>query len=476
MCYHLAIDIGASSGRHMLGRIDDGKIVLEEIYRFNNIQISRNGHDCWDMEMLFSNIVEGIKQCKVLNKIPDTIAIDTWGVDYVLLDENGSLVCDAVAYRDKRTQGIKEKLDEILPFEKIYERTGIQYQPYNTIYQLYAQKLENPDEIARAKHFLMIPEYFNYRLTGKIMNDYTNATTTSLINAESKQWDTKIIDSLGVSKGMFGKLHMPPRTVGKLTDEIADIVGFNSNILLCASHDTASAFIAVPAKNDTSVYISSGTWSLLGVENEKPFTDSNSRNANFTNEGGYEYRFRYLKNIMGLWMIQSIRREINGISYVNGKDNRQITTNNVSYADLEHEARKYSDFVSIIDVDREEFLSPNSMIQAIKDECKRTNQQIPQTTGQIMQCVYKSLAQRYAEAIKQLQSLTGKKYTHINIVGGGSKDTYLNELTEKATGLEVIAGPTEGTALGNLVLQFMSCSEFETLSQARKAIRESFNI
>ena len=476
MNYHLAIDIGASSGRHILGCIENGKIVLEEIYRFDNIQTLKDGHDTWDIDMLFSAIVEGIKQCKVINKIPTTIAIDTWGVDYVLLDDEGEPVCNAVAYRDSRTKVMKEELDKIIPFDKLYEKTGIQYQPYNTVYQLLAQKLSDPSEIDKATHFLMMPEYFNYLFTGVIMNEYTNASTTALLNAKDKDWDSDILDVIGVPRTIFGKLHMPKTTVGTLTDEIANEVGFNARVILCASHDTGSAFMAVPAKNDTSVYISSGTWSLIGVENTEPLTDKSSQDANFTNEGGYEYRYRYLKNIMGLWMIQSIRRELNGVAYVKGKTEVKTQTQNISYADLEREARKCADFPSVIDVNREEFLSPTSMIQAIKDECVRTNQQIPETTGEIMQCVYHSLAKRYAEAIKQLEKLTNKTYTHINIVGGGSKDVYLNELTARETGLCVITGPNEGTALGNLIVQFIADGELNDLQEARNVITDSFNI
>lgn len=475
MKYYLAIDIGASSGRHILGSIQNGKIVLEEIYRFDNIQVVKNGHDCWDIDMLFSSVKEGIKKCREAGKIPHSIAIDTWGVDYVLLDAQKSLIGNAVAYRDNRTKGMKEKLDKIMPFEELYKKTGIQYQPYNTIYQLLAQKEENPDEIKNAKHFLMIPEYLSFLLTGEIANEYTNASTTALINAKDKTWDIEILDAIGIPAGIFKTPSMPKTTLGYLKDEVANEVGFNAKVILCASHDTASAFMAVPAKNDTSVYISSGTWSLLGVENTEALTDRASMEANFTNEGGYDYRFRYLKNIMGLWMIQSVRRELNGISYVKGKSFKKTEKNNITFAELSAEARGCSDFPSIIDVDKEVFLAPDSMIEAIKSECMRTGQKVPQTTGEIMQCVYTSLSLRYKEAIEQLQSLTGKKYTHINIVGGGSQDTYLNELTAKKTGLEVITGPIEGTALGNLIAQFIADGRVDNLNDARELVRKSFD-
>ncbi len=474
--YHLAIDIGASSGRHILGHIEDGRIVLEEIYRFDNIQISKNGHDCWNLDMLFSEVVNGIKKSKELGKIPTTMGIDTWGVDYILVDGDGNLTCDAVSYRDSRTNGMKEKLEQCISFDKLYEKTGIQYQPFNTVYQILAHKAEHPEHFEKAKRFLMIPEYLNFKLTGKVVNEYTNATTTALVNAENKEWDKDILAAIGVDSSLFGKLNMPKTTVGTFTKEIQSAVGFDCKVILVATHDTASAFMAVPAENDTSVYISSGTWSLLGVENMVPITNKESQSANFTNEGGYDYRFRYLKNIMGLWMIQSIRRELNGISYVAGKNAVDKTDKKYGFEDLIKLAEECENFNSVVDIDSPVFLSPKSMIEAIKEECRRTQQPVPEKVGEIMQCVYKSLSKRYAETIKQLESLTGKKYTNINIVGGGCQDMYLNRMTANATGLKVIAGPIEGTALGNLVAQFIAEGKVKSLEAARSTIAKSFNI
>lgn len=476
MTYHLAIDIGASSGRHILGHLDNGKIVLEEIYRFDNIQLLKDGYDCWDTEMLFKSILEGIKKCSEIGKIPSTLAIDTWGVDYVLIDKDGKAICDAVAYRDKRTVGMKEKLDAVMPFEELYSKTGIQYQPYNTVYQLLAHRLARPDDFEKAERFLMMPEYFNYLLTGVMMNEYTNASTTAMLNAEDKDWDKDVLDAIGVPKRLFSSPMMPKTTVGNFTDAVKAEVGFDCRVILCASHDTGSAFMAVPAKDDTSVYISSGTWSLLGVENTKPLTGKDSMEANFTNEGGYEYRYRYLKNIMGLWMIQSIRRELNGVSYVKGKGSESKEKNNYGFAELSDMARKCEDFTSAVDVDKEIFLAPDSMIEAVKTECKNTNQPVPETIGEIMQCVYTSLSNKYAKSVKELEALTGIKYTAINIVGGGSQDKYLNERTAKSTGLKIYAGPIEGTAIGNLMAQFIAEGELASLSEARDAIHKSFDI
>ena len=476
MKYYLAIDIGASSGRHILGHVENGKVVLEEMYRFDNLQVRKNGHDCWDMENLWNGIIGGLKACGAAAKIPTTIGIDTWGVDYVLLDKNDSVLGDAVAYRDSRNEGMDLEATKFISPEVLYARTGIQKQPFNTIYQLIAQKLESPDQVAQSERLLMVPEYLNFLLTGVKKSEYTISSTGSLLDAHKKDWDRELIGMLGLPQHIFGELNMPGAVVGDLLPAIREQVGFNASVILVAAHDTGSAFLAVPAKDDDAVYLSSGTWSLLGVENEMAITTEASRQANFTNEGGAWYRYRYLSNIMGLWMIQSVRRELNGVSYVSGKDNRVATGKKWSFPDLIAEAEKEEGFAAVVDVNASCFLAPESMIQAIKDECARTNQPIPETVGQIMQCVYTSLSRCYRDAIHALEGLTGKHYTSINIVGGGCQDMYLNRRTAQATGLTVYAGPVEGTAIGNLLVQMIEAKEFENLQAARNAIRESFEI
>ena len=476
MRYYLAIDIGASSGRHILGHVEDGKLILEEVFRFDNKQLRKDGHDCWDMDNLWSGILGGLKACKELGKIPHTVGIDTWAVDYVLLDENDAIIGDAVAYRDSRTEGMKEVVNAIIPADKLYARAGIQYQPFNTIYQLTALKREHPEQLEKAKWMLMIPEYFNFKLTGVKRNEYTNASSTNLLNAAEKTWDMEVISALGLPTEIFHKLAMPGTVLGGLLPEIQAEVGYNTTVILPATHDTGSAFLAVPARDDDAVYLSSGTWSLLGVENEVPITTPESQAQNFTNEGGAWYRFRYLKNIMGLWMIQSIRRELNGVAYVQGKENRTVATKQWSFPDLIAEAKKCEDFTGIVDVNRDCFLAPESMIQAIKNECAATNQPVPETVGEIMQCVYTSLSLCYRDAIASLQKLTGKVYTSVNIVGGGCQDGYLNQRTAQATGLPVFAGPVEGTAIGNLIVQMIAGGDLSNLQAARDAIRASFEI
>ena len=476
MNYYLAIDIGASSGRHILGHVENGKMVLEEMYRFDNLQVRKNGHDCWDMDNLWNGIMGGLKACGAAGKIPVTIGIDTWGVDYVLLDENDQVLGDAVAYRDSRNEGMDLEVSKFITPEALYARTGIQKQPFNTIYQLTAQKLEHPEQVVNAKRMLMVPEYLNFLLTGVKKSEYTIASTGSLLDAHKKDWDRELIEMLGLPQDIFGELHMPGTVVGELLPQIQEEVGYNANVILVAAHDTGSAFLAVPAKDDNAVYLSSGTWSLLGVENENAITTEASRQANFTNEGGAWYRYRYLSNIMGLWMIQSVRRELNGVSYVAGKDNRVATGKKWSFPNLIAEAEKEEGFNAVVDVNAPCFLAPESMIQAIKDECARTAQPVPETVGQIMQCVYTSLSQCYRDAIHALEGLTGKHYTSINIVGGGCQDGYLNRRTAQATGLTVYAGPVEGTAIGNLLVQMIEAKEFENLQAARNSIRSSFEI
>ncbi len=474
--YYLAIDIGASSGRHILAFIEEGRMELEEIYRFDNRQIQKNGHICWDLDNLWRGVIEGIKICGKTNRIPKTIGIDTWGVDYVLLDQDDQLLGDAVAYRDSRTEGVDQVVEDLLPKEIQYQKTGIQKQIFNTIYQLMALKEEDPEQLTKAKSLLMTPDYLDFLLTGVKRQEYTNATTTGLVNAIEKKWDHELIETLGLPKALFGPLSMPGTVVGELLPEIREQVGFSATVVLPATHDTGSAFLAVPAEGHQSVYLSSGTWSLLGVESEVPITTEESRKENFTNEGGAWYRYRYLKNIMGLWMIQSIRRELNGVAYVEGRESKYKSDRQWSFVDLAEEARKADGFISTVDVDHPGFLAPVSMIEAVRDYCGNTGQPVPDSIGELMQCVYQSLALCYKEAIIRLSSLTNRLYTSIHIVGGGCQDMYLNRMIAKVTGLPVYAGPVEGTAIGNLIVQFIMDGGFDGLQSARESIRKSFDI
>ena len=485
--YRLAIDIGASSGRHILGWIENGRMVLEEVYRFDNSQVRRDGHDCWDVQTLVENVIKGIARCREIGKIPATVGIDTWGVDFVLVDADGRDCSDMVAYRDSRTEGADQIVEAAIPLADLYSRCGIQKQPFNTIYQLTALKREHPEQIDKAARMLMVPDRLNYALTGKMANEYTNATTGGLVNAETKDWDFKVIDALGLPRRLFGPLSMPGTTLGRFTDEVREAVGFDAEVVLPATHDTGSAFLAVPARDDRAVFLSSGTWSLLGVENDRPITDGRAMASNFTNEGGAWYRFRFLKNIMGLWMIQSIRRELNGVDYVAGGKGggdaadvlpdvaalrAESADGKVSFARLEAAARAASGFKGRVDVNSKRFFSPESMIREVIGAADVK----PGNVGELIECVYRSLAESYARAIADLRSVTGREYTSLNIVGGGSKDGYLNGLAAEATGLDVVTGPAEGTATGNLIVQFIAAGEIASLAAAREMVRRSFDV
>ncbi len=465
MTYHLAIDIGASSGRHILGWVEDGRMQLKEVYRFENRLVEKNGHLCWEMDRLWDNVLAGLKACKDAGFVPATVGIDTWAVDFVLLDGAGQVIGDTVAYRDGRTEGERDRLAPVLPFAEHYARTGIQYQTFNTAYQLTALQREHPDQLAAAKTFLMVPDYLNYLLTGVAANEYTNASTTALVNAGTRDWDDGLISALGLPRQIFQPIRMPGTALGSLTPEVRAKVGFDCTVLLPATHDTGSAWLAVPARDENAVYLSSGTWSLLGVENTSPITTPESAAANFTNEGGYNGTYRYLKNIMGLWMIQSVRRELG-----------QRTGTRPSFPELIAAAKASTDFPGLVDADDPRFLAPGSMIDEVTAACAETGCAAPATTGEVMQTIYNALSDDYRRAVQTLQRLIGKTYTSINIVGGGSQDNYLNQMTANATGLPVFAGPTEGTALGNLMVQFIASGEYADLAAARAAIRKSFDI
>ena len=452
MTYYLAIDIGASSGRHILGYIDNGRLKLEEIHRFENYITNQNGTLVWDIEHLVSEVKKGIAKCKEIGKIPCTVAIDTWGVDYVLLDESKQEILPAVSYRDSRTNRVINKVESIISAEELYLKTGIQKQNFNTIYQLYVDYLSG--KLDNAKYSLMIPAYLSYKLTGIIKNEYTNATTTGMVNADTKQWDYEIIDKLSLPKHLFGTLDTPCTVIGNFTKEMQDYAGFDSTVIFAPSHDTASAVCACPI-DDNSVYISSGTWSLIGVESLNPIVNEKSMAANFANEGGIDYRFRFLKNYMGMWLFQNVKKNLN---------------NEFSYDDMMRLAMQSKRF-EMIDTNAPDFLAPENMINAIRSYLK--NESIPIEV--VINSVYHSLAQSYKNAIDEIEKLAGKTIDNVFIVGGGSKDTYLNKLTAQYTGKKVVTGLSEATATGNLLSQIMYDKKI-SLAQARDIVKNSFDI
>ncbi|WP_462405422.1 rhamnulokinase [Gracilibacillus sp. Marseille-QA3620] len=458
--YCAAIDIGASSGRLILGYLESGLLRLKEIHRFENKIIERSGSFCWDVDRLFQEIIEGLRKCGEEGFQPESIGIDTWAVDYVLLDENDERITDAVSYRDPRTNGMMDEIFKLLQKEELYLETGIQFQKFNTIYQLYALKQQNPEVLEKAKTFLMIPDYFNYLLTGIKANEYTNATTTQLVNGFSKQWDDKILDLTGLNKEMFQEILLPKTVLGNLKSELAAELGYSLKVILPATHDTGSAVISVPEQEET-IYISSGTWSLMGVENRFPISIQKALNYNFTNEGGVDYRFRFLKNIMGLWMIQEVKRNYD---------------DKYSFADFVELANKANTFNSKVNVNDDRFLKPDNMVLEIKRFCQETNQKVPDTPGEVAKCVYDSLADCYKTVVNEIEEIFEKNFKQINVIGGGSQNEMLNQLIADATGKEVYAGPVEATAIGNLVSQLIALGEISDIQEARSIIKQSFEL
>ena len=460
MNYYLAIDIGASSGRHMLGHLEEGKMVLEEMYRFPNGMEKVDGSLCWDVEKLFFHIKEGMKVCKEAGKVPVSMGIDTWAVDYVLLDEEDRILGKTYGYRDSRTEGADLEVYKHISRQNLYAKTGIQKQIFNTIYQLMAVKMQEPKILEQARTMLMIPDYFNFLLTGMKMTEYTNATTTQLVNPVTKDWDPYLIELLGFPERIFTQIREPGSYVGNLQQAIIDEVGFDTKVVLPATHDTGSAVVAVPTEDDAPMYISSGTWSLMGTELSRADCSSASREANLTNEGGYDYRFRYLKNIMGLWMIQSVKKEY---------------TQDYTFAEICDQASRQK-IKSIVDCNDSCFLAPESMIKAVQDYCERTDQEIPRTDWEIAAVIYNSLGECYARTIEEIEELTKKKYNTIHVVGGGSNADYLNKVTAARTGRTVVAGPGEATAIGNVAVQMIADGQLADLREARRCIRDSFEL
>lgn len=458
--YYLGIDIGASSGRHILASLKDGKIEIEEVCRFQNGMTEKNGEKIWDVDYLFNEILEGLKKCKEIGKIPKSVGIDTWGVDFVLLDDNDNRLGNAVAYRDQRTSGCDDELSKVILQKELYRRTGIQKQIFNTIYQLEALKLKKPELLDKADSMLMIPDYFNFLLTGVKKQEYTNATTGQLVNPDTKDWDYELIEKCGFPKRIFKEIVTPGTYIGNFKKEIASIVGFDAKVVVPATHDTGSAVISVPSNDENVLYISSGTWSLMGTECSFANTSTKAFECNFTNEGGYDYRFRFLKNIMGLWMIQSVKKEI-------GDD--------LSFAKI-CEGAKMAACDSIVDCNDERFLSPVNMTAEIIKYCMETNQKVPNGIFETARVIYRSLAKCYAGTVKEIEEITGRKFESVNVVGGGSNADYLNELTSIETGLKVYYGPTEATAIGNVVVQMIYDKKISSLKEARNIIFDSFQV
>lgn len=424
MKYYLAIDIGATSGRHIVGWQEGGEIKTEEVYRFPNGVIKEDGHLIWDIECLYNSVLAGMRVAFSRYPEIESLSIDTWGVDYVLLEKDREIL-PVYAYRDGRTEAVIPKVHEIIPFEKLYQKVGCQFQPFNTIYQLYHDKVEG--RLDEAEDMLMIPEYLMWKLTGVKAREYTNATTTGMVNGE---FDKEITNALGYPEHLFPALSQPKTILGELLPEVSERVGGKCKVVLCATHDTGSAVEGIPMDGNHP-YVSSGTWSLLGVKTPLPITDEKSMSANYSNEGGVGYN-RYQKNIMGMWIVNELRREL---------------CPDMPFSEVVRLAEE-SQCRTIIDANSPSLLAPESMKAAFDDMADGLS-----TVGDYFRCAYMSLAKSYKRAIAELEENTQEKYDRLYIVGGGAKNEFLNRLTEKATGKKVVALPIEATAIGNLKTQ-----------------------
>ncbi len=455
----LAFDFGASSGRAMAATLEDGKIKMEEIHRFSNDPVLVGDTFYWDVYRLFHEIKQGLMKA---GKV-DCVGIDTWGVDFGLLDESGRLISTPRQYRDTAYAKVGPGFFDLIPEKEIYARTGVPYLPFNTLYQLYTLKEQQPWMLKSAKKLLMMPDLFGYFLTGVENGDYSMASTSSLMNIRTKDWDETLLAALGLEKSIFPKIHYAGTVLGEITPALCEELMIEpAKVVSVGCHDTASAVLAVPAKaGEETAFISCGTWSLLGCEMDEAITNDEARAARLSNEGGAYGNVRFLRNIMGLWLIQETKRYFKK----KGKD--------YSFEDLKNMALE-SSCPSIIDVDDERLSPPGNMPARVKAICEETHQPIPETDGDVMRVIYYSLAQKYKEAVSHLAKVTGKKFDCLRMVGGGIKDTLLCQLSADATGLPVYAGPVEATVLGNLSAQMIAMGAVKDVDEARKIIADSF--
>lgn len=459
---HLAIDIGASGGRIFSGKLSRSRhagpiIELEEIYRFENRIMEKGGRLIWDIDRIFEGIISGLRTAAERGIRECTAGIDTWGVDYVLIDRHGGRVSDVYCYRDHRTDRVMGAVHEIMPKDEIYRKTGIQFLQFNTLYQLFAH---DKDDLKRARKILLIPDYLYFLLTGKCFNEATNASTTQLLNLTEKDFDSDLLALAGVERDQFSDLIYPGRSVGSLNPDLKKRYNLPEvSFVSAATHDTGSAVAGTPLMEKDSVYLSSGTWSLMGMENDCPVNSPDALACNFTNEWGAGNTYRFLKNLTGLWLIQEVKRNFK---------------NSFGFKDLMEKAVQNEPFKYLIDCNDSGFLNPGNMIGAIKSYCERTGQETPGTPGEISRCIMDSLALSYRLTLEEIEQLTGQETGMINIIGGGVKNSLLCQLTSDITGKRVLAGPSEATVWGNILIQMVASKEIESISAGRGIIRDSF--
>lgn len=461
--YFFAVDLGATSGRTIVGGINNGKIELEELTRFDNNLIQVNGHFYWDIYALYFEIIKGLKKAKQQNLNITSIGIDTWGVDFVFVAEDGS-VSQPIAYRDPHTfDAMDDYLENVMSREKVYDVTGIQFMNFNSIFQLYAMKRANNSALANAQKILFIPDALSYMLTGNMVCEYTIASTAQLLDPRTKQLDPRLLASLGLSQSKFGRMVNPGDLIGALTDDVQKATGYGPiPVVAVAGHDTGSAVAAVPAANEKFAYLSSGTWSLMGIETKDAIINKVSYDRNFTNEGGIEGTTRFLKNITGMWIYERCRKE--------------WTDAPKSHPELQAEAMKQPAFQSIINPDDPMFANPSSMVEAIEEYCRLTGQHVPQGYAETCRCIFESLALRYREVFTWLQEFASFPIEVLHIIGGGSLNKFLNQFTANSTGVRVLAGPQEGTALGNIMVQAKAAGVVSDLWDMRKVIANSLDL
>lgn len=463
----LAFDFGASSGRAMLAVYDGKKITLEEKHRFSNDPVTVNGGMYWDVLRLFHEIKQGILKCANSgDRDIDAIGIDTWGVDYGLLDKNGKLLGNPHHYRDTRTEGMYDKAFARVPKAEIFQKTGIAFNWFNTLFQLLSAKLSADVELEQAKTLLFMPDLFNYFLTGEKKTEYTIASTSQMFDSQKHEWAYDLLEKLDIPTNILTDVIYPGEQVGVLKADLAEELGVGQiPVIAVASHDTGSAVVSVPVpEKDDFIYISSGTWSLMGVELEQPNISEGAFSYNFTNEGGVNKTIRFLKNIMGLWLIQESRRQWDREGEL------------FSFDELEKQANAAEPFASLIDPDYAAFQTPGNMPKRIREYCEKTGQKVPQTKGEIVRCIAESLAFRYRSTVEGMEEVTGKKYSTINIVGGGIKDKMICQFTANATKRTVQTGPVEATSIGNVIVQAMALGAIGDLQEGRQVVKNSFPI
>ena len=466
---YLAIDLGAESGRVMVGRFDGSRVSLEQLHRFGNGPVNLGGTLRWNLIGLWSEIRNGLRNAATqLNGSAVSVGVDTWGVDFVLMNRNDELLGQPWNYRDSRTEGMMEKAFSRVPQPEIFSETGLQFMPFNSLYQLLAMCEHDPELVAQARRFLMIPDFFNWCLSGSHVVEFTNATTTQMLNARSRDWATTMLRSFEIPTEIFPEVVLPGTSLGTLRSEVGEFTGLGKlDVVAPATHDTAAAVAAVPTAQTGKpdwAYISSGTWSLMGVEVQDAIRTPEALDHNVTNEGGVDGTWRLLKNIMGLWLVQRCRLAFSQRGH------------NYDYPQLTQLASEAPPFGSLVDPDRPEFLGPPDMTDAIAGDCRRTGEPVPETEGQFVRCALESLALKYRTVLGWLEELTGVPVTVIHIVGGGTKNRLLNQFTADACARPVVTGPVEATALGNILVQARAAGDVTTLEEIREVVRRSESI